>query len=61
MKMRLLTLAFAAILLPLAFGCGGGESSYKDRESDVDAESIDLQAPGGMDDGETGDSAEADS
>ncbi len=48
MKLRFLAVALAAFMLPLALGCGGPDTSYKDREGDVDAETVDLQPPGDM-------------
>ncbi len=59
MRMRLLTLALAAILLPFAIGCGGGGDSYQDRQGTIDPETVDNQPPAGMGEGETGDSGEA--
>ena len=48
MKMRLLTVALAAILLPLALGCGRSESSYQDRQGDVDVENLSVDPPSDM-------------
>ncbi|MFO7908175.1 MAG: hypothetical protein R6U98_36380 [Pirellulaceae bacterium] len=48
MKRRFIMRAFALILLPVALGCGGGDSSYKDRQGDVDPETIELKPPPDM-------------